>query len=53
METDVNDNGGVIAIDKDGNLGIHFNTPVMVWASVKDNELKSGMRKDEVYVKQL
>ena len=53
MKTDVKGNGGVIAIDKNGNLGIHFNTPVMVWASTKDNILYSGMQKDRVYVNQL
>ena len=35
--------GGVIAIDKDGNFGIAFNTEVMVWASIKDGDLKFGM----------
>ena len=35
--------GGVIAIDKDGNFGIAFNTDVMVWASIRDGQLKFGM----------
>jgi isoaspartyl peptidase/L-asparaginase-like protein (Ntn-hydrolase superfamily) len=34
--------GGVIAIDKDGNFGLAFNTTEMIWASMKNNRLKYG-----------
>lgn len=34
--------GGVIAIDRNGNLGIDFNIKKMPWASVKDGRLRAG-----------
>ena len=43
MKKHVDGRGGVIAIDKDGNFGIAFNTEDMVWASIKDGELKFSM----------
>jgi isoaspartyl peptidase/L-asparaginase-like protein (Ntn-hydrolase superfamily) len=43
----INGSGGVIAIDKNGEFGIDFNTKVMVWASIKDNTLEFGMEKNE------
>ena len=43
MKERVNGRGGVIAIDKQGNFGIDFNTTVMVWASMKDGELDFRM----------
>ncbi|XP_046858575.1 isoaspartyl peptidase/L-asparaginase-like [Xenia sp. Carnegie-2017] len=39
--------GGAIAIDKNGNFGKAFSTPLMAWASVKDDQLKDGFEKDE------
>lgn len=38
---------GVIAVDKDGNLGMAFNTVKAVWAKKKNSELRSGMRLSE------
>lgn len=35
--------GGVIAIDKQGNIGKAFNTDVMPWASIKNNQLTFGL----------
>ena len=43
MQDRVDGKGGVIAIDKDGNFGITFNTKVMVWASIKDGQLIFSM----------
>ncbi len=49
----VDGNGGVITIDKNGNFGKAFTTELMVWASIKDNTLESGMEKDEVETEDL
>ena len=43
MKDCVNGRGGVIAIDKNGNFGIAFNTTSMVWASIKDGKLEYGV----------
>ncbi|MCW4011790.1 MAG: isoaspartyl peptidase/L-asparaginase [Candidatus Bathyarchaeota archaeon] len=43
MAVRVNGNGGLIAIDKDGNIGHGFTTKRMVWASIKDDDLESGI----------
>ena len=48
MEELVRGNGGAIAIDKHGNFGKHFTTNMMVWASIKDNNLESGIEKGKV-----
>ena len=48
MKTRVNGYGGVIAINKDGEFGMAFNTTDMVWASIKDKKLKFGMNPDEI-----
>ena len=47
MKNDVNGHGGIIAIDKNGNFGKVFNTPLMVWASTKGETLTSGMEVGE------
>ena len=39
MKEDVKGVGGVIAIDEKGNFGKACTTPVMVWASMKNDEL--------------
>ena len=36
--------GGVICIDKNGNIGIYHNTPLMSWAWKTNTEEKSGMK---------
>ena len=48
MKELVNGNCGIIALDKQGNFGMAFNTNMMVWARIKDNTLEYGMEKDEV-----
>ena len=45
--------GGVIGIDKDGNFAKNFNTDMMIWATVEDNVLKSGLRQGEIETEQL
>ena len=45
--THINGCGGVIAIAKDGDFGIAFNTLEAVWAKKKNNHLESGMRISE------
>lgn len=41
---DINACGGIIAIGKNGDFGIAFNTLEAVWARKKNNTLQSGMR---------
>jgi isoaspartyl peptidase/L-asparaginase-like protein (Ntn-hydrolase superfamily) len=53
MKERTKSNGGLIAIDKDGNFGKHFTTEVMVWASIKDDEMEYGMKQDEVNKEQI
>jgi isoaspartyl peptidase/L-asparaginase-like protein (Ntn-hydrolase superfamily) len=43
----VNGNGGGIAIDKNGNVGKHFTTNMMVWASIQDDNLRFGIEQGE------
>jgi beta-aspartyl-peptidase (threonine type) len=43
MSDRVNGNGGLIAIDKEGNIGNAFTTKRMSWASIKHGELKFGI----------
>ncbi len=48
MERLVDGYGGVIAIDKDGNFGLAFNTTEMIWARIKNDNLEYGMKLGEV-----
>ncbi|XP_028401561.1 isoaspartyl peptidase/L-asparaginase-like isoform X2 [Dendronephthya gigantea] len=43
MEQRVGGYGGVIAIDKRGRFGKAFNTTQMIWTSIKNNQMESGM----------
>ena len=47
MEKRIDGYGGLIVIDKDGNLGKAFNTKRMSWATVKDDALEYGLEPDE------
>ena len=47
MGDQVNDVGGVIAIDQEGNFGKAFNTDIMGWASIKEKKLQFGLRKGD------
>ena len=43
MALRANGSGGLIALDADGNMGHAFTTKRMVWASIKDGELETGI----------
>ena len=43
MALRVKGSGGLIALDADGNMGHAFTTKRMVWASIKDGELETGI----------
>ena len=47
MKEKVSASGGIIAIAKDGDIGIAFSTPQAVWAVKKNDRLASGMRISE------
>ena len=53
MRSHVPDIGGVIAIDKKGNFGKAFTTTMMSWASIKENTMEFGLRKNEDNKEQL
>jgi len=44
----VGGNGGCIAIDRQGNVGVHFNVVGMAWASCKAGVLRRGIFRDEL-----
>lgn len=48
MNEQVNDVGGVIAIDRYGNFGKALTTLKMGWASIKANKLQFGLEKNDV-----
>ncbi len=43
MSVRVNGNGGLIALDSEGNIGASFTTKRMVWAYIKDGKLESSI----------
>jgi beta-aspartyl-peptidase (threonine type) len=43
MDIRVKGNGGLIAVDPQGNIGHAFTTKRMVWASIKEDRLESGI----------
>jgi len=43
MSVRVDGTGGLVALDRDGNIAHAFTTSRMVWASIKDGELESGI----------
>lgn len=43
MRMRVSGHGGLIALDADGNIGHAFTTKRMVWASIRDGEMKKGI----------
>jgi isoaspartyl peptidase/L-asparaginase-like protein (Ntn-hydrolase superfamily) len=47
MRRRVGGTGGVIVIDNEGNIGKHFNTERMAWASLKDGKLYYGLNPGE------
>jgi len=44
----VGGDGGCIAIDRSGNIGIHFNVMGMAWASCRSGVLQRGIFHDEL-----
>lgn len=44
---EVGGRGGIIMIDKRGELGYAFNTGTMAWASVSEKGLRHGLRHGE------
>jgi isoaspartyl peptidase/L-asparaginase-like protein (Ntn-hydrolase superfamily) len=50
MKDTINGYGGAIAIDKNGKFGKATNSAVMLWASIKDDELEYGMEKKKILV---
>ena len=47
MSRRVGGTGGVIVLDKMGNIGKHFTTERMAWASLQDQELHYGINPGE------
>ena len=47
MSQRVGGTGGVIVLDKTGNIGKHFNTERMAWASIQDYKLYYGLNPGE------
>ena len=43
MAVRVNGSGGLIALDTEGNIGYAFTTKRMVWASIKEGKLETGI----------
>ena len=43
MSVRVNGNGGLIALDTEGNIGAAYTTKRMVWASIKDGKKESSI----------
>jgi beta-aspartyl-peptidase (threonine type) len=43
MSVRVNGNGGLVALDREGNIAHAFSTNRMVWASMKNGKLESGI----------
>ncbi|KAF6002074.1 Taspase, threonine aspartase, 1 [Cyanidiococcus yangmingshanensis] len=46
MDARVGGRGGVIVITKNGDLGVSFTTERMVWASISDGVMRSGIDED-------
>ena len=49
MSRRVGGTGGVIVLDKMGNVGKYFNTERMAWASLKDQKMHYGLNPKENY----
>ena len=53
MKTKVGGNGGVIAIDRQGQVGIDWNSEMMAWAWGRHGELHYGIQRGEEFVEDL
>ena len=48
MSERVSGEGGCIAIDRSGNIGVHFNVVGMAWASCQSGVLRRGIFQNEL-----
>ena len=53
MSQRVGGTGGVIVLDKTGNIGKHFNTERMAWASIQGDKLYYGLNPGENHMVKL
>ena len=53
MERKVGGEGGVISVDKFGQLGLHWNSEVMAWAWGRDTHLHYGIERGDDFVEEL
>ena len=49
MSDRVGGDGGCIAIDRSGGIGVYFNVQGMAWASCQSGVLRRGIYRDELY----
>lgn len=45
--------GGAISINKEGQIGINFNSNRLAWAYIKDNQLHKGCNRGEDFIQNL
>jgi L-asparaginase / beta-aspartyl-peptidase len=53
MLRDFKGKGGIIGIDKDGNLGIAFTSNQMAWAYQLDTEIHYGIKQKDHFVQEV
>ena len=53
MKRKVGGHGGVISIDKFGQLGIEWNSEVMAWAWAREDTLHYGIERGDDFVEEL
>lgn len=53
MATRVQGSGGVVVVDKHGNVGKHFTTERMAWSWIKDDQLCYGLNPSEHFKENL
>ncbi len=51
MTDRLNETAGVIALDKNGNVGISFTSEMMAWAYQRDNKVRYGIKPGDDYEK--
>ena len=53
MKSKVGGDGGVIAVDKNGRVGVEWNSEMMAWAWGRHGELNYGINRGEEFVEDL
>lgn len=53
MYDDFKGTGGVIGIDKSGQIGIHFTSQRMAWAYQRGSQMHFGIRKKDDYTQEV